>query len=86
MLPTLLAHAESILLAQTPQPSGGFDRFMGRPPSVPVSRPETAQDQLRQQYHRQVGQPGQSSGSSQAPLSIDAARQRALEAILKVRI
>lgn len=72
---------------QTPQLSMGIERNMARPSSAGGGHSDAVPDQLRQQL---LGPPKDAPRSSQlAPavpnMSIDEARQRALEAILKVR-
>jgi len=72
---------------QTPQLSMGIERNMARPSSAGGDHSNAVPDQLCQQL---LGLPKDAPRSSQlAPampnMSIDEARQRALEAILKVR-
>ncbi len=72
---------------QTPQLSMGIERNMARPSSAGGGHSDAVPDQLCQQL---LGLPKDAPRSSQlAPampnMSIDEARQRALEAILKVR-
>ena len=74
---------------QTPQLSMAVDRTATRPSSAGGSRGEGMPEQARQQPTGQPGVPKEVSRSAQpgptAPsVSIDEARQRALDAILKV--
>ena len=79
-----IAMAEMQSGAQTPQLSMGLDRAATRLPSAGSTRGEAVPEQPQQQP---AGQPKETPRSTQAAppsVSIDEARQRALDAILKV--